>query len=383
MLPLRRAQTFAELPDLPDVKAQDPLFQKYQSFIVSLRVEMPDKELSVLLQLVDEELPLWKAKKQAIYLKQSDTRRVEYDPVTELVFTHFKDQLIGEGNFGKVTQSIVVQTGQKLANKTYHKVPKVNLSAEERAEMLKEGQKHKALQNCQHVVRVYRINDNGLLLEHMGMGSLMQLLEEDYPFTDEEERTIVYGAVCGMAEIHRHGFVHKDIKLENLLVNDQGVAKLGDLGTLSVIGQPMRANRGNPLSWSPQIWASWVENKLHESRPEDDTWAMGMLLYEFEHGLYQSPSFVAILEKLLEACQARDEHYKTMKGEISNEQYRQFSKLQSEARELYQEFIELVLTFEATYDGAILIKEMLRLTPSARCTDERALSLTKKMGLNT
>ena len=42
--------------------------------------------------------------------------------------------------------------------------------------------------------------------------------DQGLPFNDEEVRRIMFQVVQGVAYVHKHGFFHRDLKPDNLLV---------------------------------------------------------------------------------------------------------------------------------------------------------------------
>jgi len=49
------------------------------------------------------------------------------------------------------------------------------------------------------------------------------------PFPEQEVKSIMYQVILGLAYMHKHGFFHRDMKPENLLVKDDFV-KVADFG---------------------------------------------------------------------------------------------------------------------------------------------------------
>lgn len=68
-------------------------------------------------------------------------------------------------------------------------------------------------------------------------GSLWQVVTTVDPTTDEaiaiQPAAIIYWmrqVSDGLAYLHQHGVVHKDIKAENILITEQLIAKIADFG---------------------------------------------------------------------------------------------------------------------------------------------------------
>ena len=49
------------------------------------------------------------------------------------------------------------------------------------------------------------------------------------PFPEQEVKSIMYQTIIGLAYMHKHGFFHRDMKPENLLVKGEAV-KIADFG---------------------------------------------------------------------------------------------------------------------------------------------------------
>ena len=73
-------------------------------------------------------------------------------------------------------------------------------------------------------------------MEYASNGTLKQVIEHDNfnrdrrYLTDTIKLKIIYGVAHAMFYIHSHGIVHRDLKLENILLDDYFNPKVGDFG---------------------------------------------------------------------------------------------------------------------------------------------------------
>jgi serine/threonine-protein kinase Psk1 len=85
-------------------------------------------------------------------------------------------------------------------------------------------------------------------------------------------------------EIHSMGFIHCDLKLENILVDEDGHTMLGDFGftqrVLEVGDEDDNIPQGHTICYTPP-------EVLNGDRvePTTDWWGLGCLIYEYHHGL--------------------------------------------------------------------------------------------------
>ena len=68
-----------------------------------------------------------------------------------------------------------------------------------------------------------------VFFEYASGGSLARMVSEYGPLESQGVRRFTRHIVCGLAHLHHHRVMHRDVKGGNVLV-DRGVAKLGDCG---------------------------------------------------------------------------------------------------------------------------------------------------------
>ena len=91
-------------------------------------------------------------------------------------------------------------------------------------------------------------------------------------------------ALSALAAMHAKGFVHNDVKLENILFTDSGEGLLSDLGFMTAKQDPY-LNEGTLLYSAPE--RLWPELLPEHNLPESDVFAFGLtLLFIYSPNLY-------------------------------------------------------------------------------------------------
>ncbi|KAL2323416.1 hypothetical protein Fmac_027795 [Flemingia macrophylla] len=139
--------------------------------------------------------------------------------------------MIGKGAFGEVRVCREKTSGHVYAMKKLKK-----------SEMLRRGQvEHVKAErnllaevdsNC--IVKLYcSFQDEEylyLIMEYLPGGDMMTLLMRKDTLTEDEARFYVGETVLAIESIHKHNYIHRDIKPDNLLLDRYGHLKLSDFG---------------------------------------------------------------------------------------------------------------------------------------------------------
>ena len=171
-----------------------------------------------------------------------------------------KIEFIGRGAYGYVDLVEDINTGGKFAMKYINQSQK-QISSEEIDSYIKTD--HPV------VIKFYGYSDSNpkslaLLLEYMPNGSLENLLKKirnknrPINFTDTKKYIILKGIAYGMNYLHSLSIIHRDLKTDNILLDDNFYPKICDFGISFVSDLPCSTIRmdkfiGTPLYTSPEI----------------------------------------------------------------------------------------------------------------------------------
>lgn len=115
----------------------------------------------------------------------------------------------------------------------------------------------------------------GVVMEYVGGGELFHLLEQMSVFSEIEAFLLFHQLCAAFAYLHERGIAHRDLKLENILLDDNHNIKLIDFG-LSKYGSnalKMRTLCGTKYYLSPEI----VRGEPYDK--SCDIWALGVVLF--------------------------------------------------------------------------------------------------------
>ncbi|XP_066927301.1 cGMP-dependent protein kinase 1-like [Clytia hemisphaerica] len=142
--------------------------------------------------------------------------------------------------------------------------------------------------HCQFIVRLYKTFKDRkylyMLLEVCLGGELWTILRDRGSFDDNTTRFNVACVIEAFSYLHSKGIVYRDLKPENLLLDEKGYCKLVDFGFAKKIGFGRKTWTfcGTPEYVAPEI----ILNKGHDFAA--DYWSLGILMYELLTG---SPPF--------------------------------------------------------------------------------------------
>ena len=144
-------------------------------------------------------------------------------------------KVLGKGGMGAVLLGRQISLDRKVALKVMHE--RIAQNPGFVARFTREA--YAAAQLTHHnVVQIYDIGeDRGrhfFSMEFVPGQSLMDLVKEKGKLSAEAAVGYVLQAARGLRYGHNQGMVHRDIKPDNLMVNDEGIVKVADLGLVKL-----------------------------------------------------------------------------------------------------------------------------------------------------
>ena len=206
-----------------------------------------------------------------------------------VIFAHINEFLLKE-KLGSGGFSTVYKAFHKTSRKMYaiKVIDFAQLSLLDQVNIEKEIRAHKCM-NHKNVVQLYDFfwidNHVYLIMEYCMGGDLFGYIRDCSPLNHTEIQRIFKQTVDGMAHIHAKGYINRDIKPENILIDRHGNIKVCDFGwaTHKNEDEYRKLNAGTIQYMAP-------ENLLGEYQDfKSDIWSLGILLFELFNGIEPYP----------------------------------------------------------------------------------------------
>ncbi|ORY97747.1 kinase-like domain-containing protein [Syncephalastrum racemosum] len=198
------------------------------------------------------------------------------------------EKVIGYGGFGTVRRGYCISNGQKVAIKVFRRA---GATEDELNRMDREITLWKMLDHPR-VVRVHKVLETDaasyVVSDYCGRGNLLELMEDHADGLYEDEVRRLFLPLCeGVAYLHDKARIcHKDLKLENILIDEEGHLKICDFG-LAMHMMPMQyqekceAVAGGSL---PYAAPEQIKTTAPIVSSQVDMWALGVILYALRTG---------------------------------------------------------------------------------------------------
>lgn len=183
--------------------------------------------------------------------------------------------IIGRGSFSKVTLVEYLKTKEPFAIKSLRK--DVILDHDQIDNLLLEK---KILEELEHPFLVnmafsYQTDERiNFVLPYLPGGELFTYFRTSKSFDEEKARFYTSQVALAINHLHGYGIVYRDIKLENILIGEDGYIKIVDFGLSKKIkdGERTFSLCGTPEYLSPEVISGVGHGK------STDWWALGIIM---------------------------------------------------------------------------------------------------------
>lgn len=227
-------------------------------------------------------------KKLKIFKEASDTKsqvvnftrisQNDYYDSEDMISEYRPIRIIGKGSYATVAvaEDLLSPNLRKVAIKVYDKSKLTNLEKMKNVE-----NEIKILQSLNHpcIIKLYKVFNSlkqiSIILEYIGTNSLYEFLNsfDDGRVSEDIVKMIFSKIASGLSNLHVNSIVHRDIKLENILINDNNDVRIIDFGFSRSVSKKEKISVfcGTPSYMAPEL----VSRKAYYGKPAD-LWALGV-----------------------------------------------------------------------------------------------------------
>ncbi|XP_019469115.2 hormonally up-regulated neu tumor-associated kinase-like [Meleagris gallopavo] len=263
---------------------------------------------------VDRVLPEWEKNIKAIKIPACFSKMPQeskkFFPHTKQVGTYLVGRMINKGSFAKVMEGLHIPTGEKVAIKVIDK-RKAKQDSYMVKNMKREPRIHQMIKHP-NVVQLYETLETGnsyyMVMELCLGGDLLDRICDKQRLAEREVRRYTRQILSAVGYLHCHGIVHRDLKIENFLLDENNNIKIVDFGlsnTAKFEGlsqELLHTQCGSPAYAAPELLAH------RKYGPKVDVWSIGVSMFAMLTGT---------LPFTVEPFNIKQLHQKMVIGEIS------------------------------------------------------------------
>ncbi|XP_065586473.1 hormonally up-regulated neu tumor-associated kinase-like [Cyrtonyx montezumae] len=263
---------------------------------------------------MDRILPEWEENMKAIKIPACFSKMPRESgkdfPHTKQVGTYLVGRMINKGSFAKVMEGLHVPTGEKVAIKVIDK-RKAKQDSYVLKNMKREPRIHQMIKHP-NVVQLYETleTDNSyyMVMELCLGGDLLDRICDKQRLAEREVRRYTRQILSAVGYLHCHGIVHRDLKIENFLLDENNNIKIVDFGLSNTVKfeglsqELLHTQCGSPAYAAPELLAH------RKYGPKVDVWSIGVSMFAMLTGT---------LPFTVEPFNIKQLHQKMVIGEIS------------------------------------------------------------------
>ncbi|MQL68561.1 hypothetical protein Taro_000807 [Colocasia esculenta] len=210
-------------------------------------------------------------------------------------------RLLGHGSFAKVYYARNVQTGRSVAMKVVGKEKVI------KAGMMEQVKREIAVMKMvthPNIVELYEVMATRskiyFAMELVRCGELFSKIARGGRLLEDTARHYFRQLISAVDFCHSLGVYHRDLKLENLLIDDGGDLKVADFGLCAFTDHLHADGLLHTTCGTPAYVAPEVIGKKGYDGAKADLWSCGVILYVLLAGFlpFQDDNIVAMYKKI-------------------------------------------------------------------------------------
>lgn len=146
-----------------------------------------------------------------------------------------------------------------------------------------------------------------MVMPFASMGDLGSYLTGDTYFDEDVSVFLFHQVFHGLCHIHEKGFVHLDLKPDNILITDDYQLKIADFGlSQPLLGEDGHGNFSNRRCGTASFWAPEISLNFEYNGVQADLYALGIILFiivfgcrPFRETKTSDPLFMKLLQEPL------------------------------------------------------------------------------------
>ncbi|KGN56948.2 CBL-interacting serine/threonine-protein kinase 7 [Cucumis sativus] len=225
-------------------------------------------------------------------------------PATTLLRKYQLGRLLGRGSFAKVYQAVSLADNSTVAIKIIDKSKTIG-AVMERC-IVREVAAMRRLDHHPNILKIHEVMATKskiyLVVEFAGGGELLAKISRRGRFTETVARRYFQQLVSALKFCHDNGVVHRDVKPQNLLLDEQGNLKVSDFG-LSALPEQLRdgllhTSCGTPAYSAPEVMTCRSGSGYDGGKA--DAWSCGVILFVMLSGFlpFDDSNLAAMYRKI-------------------------------------------------------------------------------------
>lgn len=139
-----------------------------------------------------------------------------------------------------------------------------------------------------NIVSIYDVGQEGninyIVMELVSGKTLNELIKEEAPMDYRKAADIAKQVASGLSAAHKKGIVHRDVKPHNILMTEDGIAKITDFGIAKAVTNTTIVDSGKDNVMGSVHYFSPEQAKGANVDEKSDIYSLGIVLYEMLTG---------------------------------------------------------------------------------------------------